>query len=144
MPNLTGPRLKQKRQIQHSLSHYTSLEQQGIHTALLSSAKPNAFIMHTLNLYSFFPNNSARFYVVAKRRAPNWGKWRVKKDNLTHLALGIQNILIHGGRNTKDKKTYLRWQEYFCIPCSVKGWIAGSSVGYCEPCFRKVTDSERA
>ena len=104
MPNLTGPRLKQKRQIQHSLSHYTSLEQQGIHTALLSSAEPNAFIMHTLNLYSFFPNNSARFYVVAKRRAPNWGKWRVKKDNLTHLALGIQNILIHGGRNTKDKK----------------------------------------
>ena len=99
MPNLTGPRLKQKRQIQHSLSHYTSLEQQGIHTALLSSAEPNAFIMHT-----FFPNNSARFYVVAKRRAPNWGKWRVKKDNLTHLALGIQNILIDGGRNTKDKK----------------------------------------
>ena len=68
---------------------------------------PNVNIMHTLNLYSFFPNNSARFYVVAKRRALNWGKWPVKKDNLTHLALRIQNILIHGGRNTKDKKKNL-------------------------------------
>ena len=55
VPNLTGPRLQQKRQIQHSLSHHRTLERQVIHTALLSSAEPNAYIMHSLNLYSFFP-----------------------------------------------------------------------------------------
>ena len=37
------------------LSHYQTLERQVILTALLSSAGPNACIMHALNLYSFFP-----------------------------------------------------------------------------------------
>ena len=45
------------------------------------------------------------------------------------------------------KYTCLRCQEYFYIPCSVfendetvKGWKAGTSVAYCEPCFREVME----
>ena len=53
------------------LSHYQTLERQVIHTALLSSAGPNAYIIHALNLYSFFPHNPARFYVVPMRRKLN-------------------------------------------------------------------------
>ena len=63
-----------------------------IHTALLSSAELNAYIMHTLNLY--FSHNTARFCVVAR------GKWRVKKNNLAPLALRTQNKLVYGARNT--------------------------------------------
>ena len=48
------------------------------------------------------------------------------------------------------KYTCLRCQEYFCIPCSVfendetvKGWKAGTSVTYCEPCFREVMEESK-
>ena len=34
------------------------------------------------------------------RRALNWGKWLVKKNNLAHLTLRIQNVLAYGARNT--------------------------------------------
>ena len=68
------------------------------------------------------------------RRTLNWVKWRVKKNNLAPLALRIQNI---------------RYQEFFCIPCSVfeddetstvKGWKGGSSIAYCKPCFWEVME----
>ena len=101
-----------------------------------SSQVPN--LMHTLCLHYIynFSHNTARVYAVAMRgtlhREKLREKWRVKKNNLAPLALRVQNI---------------RCQEYFCMPCSVfendetvKGWKAGSSVAYCEPCFREVVE----
>ena len=45
------------------------------------------------------------------------------------------------------KYTCLKCKEYFCMPCSISkkgetviGWKAGSSVAYCEPCFKKVME----
>ncbi|CAH3185488.1 unnamed protein product, partial [Porites lobata] len=45
------------------------------------------------------------------------------------------------------KYTCLRCQGYFCILCSVfendeSGWKAGSSVAYCEPCFREAMEEQ--
>ena len=90
--------------------------------------------MHTLCIhYAYitliiFSHKAACFYVVAMRRRLNLRKWRVKKNNVAPVAR-------------------LRCQEYFCIPCSVfendetvKGWKAGTSVAYCELCFREVME----
>ena len=48
------------------------------------------------------------------------------------------------------KYTCLRCQEYFCFPCSVfendetvKGWKVGTSVTYCEPCYREVMEESK-
>ena len=62
--------------------------------------EPNACITHTLNFVIFFPAVLLVFTWGATRRALNWGKWLVKKNNRAHLALRIQNILVHGAWNT--------------------------------------------
>ena len=87
--------------------------------------------MHTLNLY-FFPQHRL-FLRSCHAQNTKLSKMAVKKNNLAPLALRIQNI---------------RYQEYFCMPCSVfdndetstvKGWKAGS-IAYCKPCFREVME----
>ena len=72
-----------------------------IHTALLLSADPNAYIMHTLNL-KFFPQYRSYHAQNTKLR-----KMAGKEEQSCPCCL----------KNTKY--TCLRCQEYFCMPCSV-------------------------
>ena len=63
-----------------------------------------AYIKFTI----FFPIILLVFTWFAMRRALNWGKWLIKKNNLAHLALRIQTILVYGARNTYISVKLLR------------------------------------
>ena len=94
-----------------------------------------AYIMHTLCIHyinNFFPQ-SRLFLRCCHAQKTKFEKMAGKEEQCCSSCFN----------NTKY--TCLRCQEYFCIPCSVfendetvKGWKAGTSVAYCEPCFREV------
>ena len=71
-----------------------------IHTVLLSSAEPNAYIKHTLNLKIFPQYRSFLRSYFYHGRTLNCGKWRVKKNTLAPVALTLQNMLVYGARNS--------------------------------------------
>ena len=84
-----GAELRQTRQ---RLSHYSTVERQ-VRSGLIMHYAYIKFII-------FFPTVLLVFTWGATRRALNWGKWLVKKNNRAHLALRIQNILVYGAWNT--------------------------------------------
>ena len=94
-----------KRQARQSLSHYSTLERHVIHTALLSSAESNVYIMHTLNLKFFSQYRS----ILRSYHAQNTKLRKMAGKEEQSCSCCLKNT----------KYTCLRCQEYFCMPCSV-------------------------
>ena len=76
-----------------------------IHTALLISAEPNAYIMHTLNLKFFPPYRS----ILRSYHAQNTKLRKMAGKEEQSFSCCVKNT----------NYTCLRCQEYLCMPCSV-------------------------
>ena len=107
-----------------------------IQTSNFSCAESNAYITYTLDKL-FFTHNAASFAYMS-----------CAKSLYSKIMAGREEGSCTSCFNT-TKYTCLSCQEYFCSVCSVfendesvVDWTGGSSVAYCEPCFREKMERE--
>ena len=74
--------------------------------------------------------------------------WHAQRHFILNKMVGKEECACSSCLET-TKYTCLRCCEYFCMRCSVfendetvVGWKVGSSVAYCEPCFREKMERE--
>ena len=108
--------MRQKRQVRQSLSHYSTLDRQVIHTGLFSSAEPNAYIK-----FIIFPTIPL---VLRSCHARN--------TKLRKMAGEEEQSCSSRFKNTKYTVPEILLYAFS------DNWKAGSSATNCEPCFREV------
>ena len=104
--------------LKQSLSHYSTLDRQVIHTGLFSSAEPNAYIK-----FIIFPSIPL---VLRSCHARN--------TKLRKMACGEEQSCSSRFKNTKYTVPEILLYAFS------DNWKAGSSAIYCEPCFREVVN----
>ena len=107
-----------------------------IQTSNFSCAESNAYITNTLDKL-FFTHNAASFAYMS-----------CAQGLFSNIMAGREDSSCSSCFKT-TKYSCLSCREYFCMVCSVfeedesvVGWKAGSSVGYCEPCWREKMERE--